>query len=337
MGGALASFSPMEKRRLGKTGYEVSVIGFGAWAIGGSWGEVDDETSMAALHAAVDAGVNFIDTADAYGDGRSERLVARLRRERDERIVVATKAGRRAPVQEVAQYTPEHLEAWVDRSREYLESDCLDIVQLHCPPTDAYYHPEIFAVMDQLVARGKVAHYGVSVERVEEGLKALDYPGVSTIQVIYNLFRQRPAERLLPAAKAADVGVIVRVPLASGLLTGKITAETTFGESDHRNFNRHGERFDVGETFSGVELATGLAAVEELRSLVPEGEDLASLALRFCLSDPGVSTVIPGARRPDQARANAAAGERGPLDPATVERVAAVYRERIAPEVHHRW
>jgi aryl-alcohol dehydrogenase-like predicted oxidoreductase len=327
----------METRRLGKTGFEVSAIGFGGWAIGADWGTVDDETSMAALHAAVDAGVRFIDTADAYGDGRSERLIARLRRERSERIVVATKVGRRAPSQVLAAYTPENLRAWVERSRENLESETLDLVQLHCPPTDVFYHPEVFAVLDELVSAGRIAHYGVSVERVEEGLKALDYPGVSTVQVIYNIFRQRPAERFLPAARAADVGVIVRVPLASGLLTGKLTRETTFAPDDHRNYNRRGEAFDVGETFAGVDYATGLAAVEELRGLVPAGEDLVSLALRFCLSDPAVSTVIPGAKTPEQARDNAAAGERGPLEPELRRRLSDLYRERIAPQVHNRW
>ena len=333
----LASFGSMERRQLGKTGFEVSVIGFGAWAIGGSWGSVDDETSMAALHAAVDAGVNFIDTADVYGDGRSERLIARLRRERQEPLVVATKAGRRASAQEVAQYTPEHLESWIDRSRENLEMERLDLVQLHCPPTDLYYHPEVFACLDDLVQRGKIAHYGVSVERVEEALKAIDYEGVATVQIIYNALRQRPAERFFPAARAANVGIIVRVPLASGLLTGKITAETTFPADDHRNFNRHGESFDVGETFAGVELETGLDFVEALKALVPPGEDLVSLALRYCFSDPAVSTVIPGAKRPDQARANAAAGSRGPLDEATLAKIAALYREKVAPQVHHRW
>ena len=327
----------MERRRLGKTGFEASVIGFGAWAIGGAWGEVEDTTSYAALVAAFESGVNFFDTADVYGDGRSERLIARLRREAGGSLFVATKAGRRAPEQRVEHYSPENLVAWVDRSRENLEMETLDLVQLHCPPTDLYYHPEVFAALDALVARGRIAHYGVSVERVEEGLKSLDYPGVSTVQIIYNAFRQRPAERFLPAASAAGVGVIARVPLASGLLTGKFTRETRFAEDDHRNFNRRGEAFDVGETFAGVDLDTGLAAVEELRSLLPEGETLAGLALRFCLSNPGVSTVIPGAKTPEQARANARAGERGPLDAKTLERITALYRERIAPGVHHRW
>jgi len=327
----------MEKRRLGKTGWDASVIGFGGWAIGADWGETNDDTSRAALRAAAAAGVNFFDTADVYGDGRSERLLAGLRRELSEPIFVATKVGRRAPEQHVEHYRPENLVAWVDRSRENLETETLDLVQLHCPPTDLYYHPEVFAALDDLVARGAVAHYGVSVERVEEALKALDYPGVATVQIIYNIFRQRPAARFLAAARDAGVGVIVRVPLASGLLTGKMTPATKFAANDHRNYNRHGEAFDVGETFAGVDLQTGLAAVEELRALVPPGQSMADVALRFCLSDPAVSTVIPGAKNPDQARQNTAAGELGPLDASTIEQLAEIYRERIAAEVHHRW
>ena len=327
----------METRRLGKTGWDASAIGFGTWAIGADWGEADDDTSRAALRAAAASGVNFFDTADVYGDGRSERLVAELRKELSDPIFVATKVGRRAPEQRVEHYSPENLIAWVDRSRENLEMETLDLVQLHCPPTDLYYHPEVFAALDDLVSAGAIAHYGVSVERVEEALKALDYPGVATVQIIYNIFRQRPAERFLAAARDAGVGVIVRVPLASGLLTGKMTRNTQFAADDHRNYNRHGEAFDVGETFSGVDLETGLGAVDELRTLVPPGETMAALALRFCLSDPGVSTVIPGAKNPDQARQNAAAGELGPLDGPTLERLAGIYRERIAPEVHNRW
>ncbi len=327
----------MDTRRLGKTGFEVSVIGFGAWAIGADWGEVDDETSMKALHAAVDAGVTFFDTADAYGDGRSERLIARLRRERDERLVVATKMGRRLPVQSVAGYSPENLESFVARSQTNLETDCLDLVQLHCPPTDLFYHPEVFACLDELVSAGKIANYGVSVERVEEALKALDYPGVATIQIIYNIFRQRPEERLFPAAQIADVGIIARVPLASGLLTGKISADTVFAANDHRNYNRHGEAFDVGETFSGVDIEAGLAAVEKIKEVLPEGETLAGLALRFCCSHPAVSTVIPGAKTPDQVHANASAGDRGKLSEETLARLHEIYWSYIAPSVHNRW
>jgi aryl-alcohol dehydrogenase-like predicted oxidoreductase len=327
----------MEKRRLGKTGWDASVIGFGAWAIGADWGEADDDTSLEALRAAAATGVNFFDTADVYGDGRSERLVAKLRKELTEPIFVATKAGRRAPEQKVAYYSPENLIAWTERSRENLEMETLDLVQLHCPPTDLFYHPEVFAALDDLVSQGAIAHYGVSVERVEEGLKALDFPGVASVQIIYNIFRQRPGDRFLKAAKEADVGVIVRVPLASGLLTGKMTRDSKFPANDHRNYNRHGEAFDVGETFAGVDLDTGLAVVEELRALVPPGETMAAFALRYCLSDPGVATVIPGAKNPEQARQNAVAGELGQLDQATLARLVEIYNDRIAPEVHYRW
>ena len=292
---------------------------------------------MQALHAAVDAGVTFFDTADAYGDGRSERLVARLRRERDEELVVATKMGRRLPAQAVAGYTPENFESWVARSQTNLETDCLDLVQLHCPPTDLFYHPEVFAALDELVSAGKIANYGVSVERVEEALKALDYPGVATIQIIYNIFRQRPAERLFPAAHLADVGIIARVPLASGLLTGKVTADTVFPVNDHRSYNRHGEAFDVGETFSGVDIEAGLAALEKIQAILPENETLTSLALRFCSSAPAISTVIPGAKTPAQVRANAGAGEHPVLSAETLARLHEIYQTYIAPSVHNRW
>jgi aryl-alcohol dehydrogenase-like predicted oxidoreductase len=326
----------VERRVLGKTGYEVGVIGFGAWAIGGSWGAVDDDTSMDALHAALDAGVTFFDTADVYGDGHSERLLARLRRERDEPFVVATKMGRRAPL-DVAEYTPEHFEAWLERSRENLEVERIDLVQLHCPPTDVYYRPEIFAALDDLVARGLIAHYGVSVERVEEALKAIEFPGVATVQIIFNALRQRPAERFLAEAQHHDVGVIARVPLASGLLTGKLSRDTAFAADDHRQFNRHGESFDVGETFSGVDYETGLEIAEALKELVPEGATLAQLALRWILMHDGVTCAIPGAKTPEQARANAAAGALPPLDEATMRRVRELYDERIRPLVHQRW
>jgi aryl-alcohol dehydrogenase-like predicted oxidoreductase len=327
----------MEHRRLGKTGYDVSVIGFGAWAIGGSWGDVDDAVSLHALHAAADAGVTFFDTADVYGDGRSERLIARFLRERSgERLVVATKIGRRVP-QLVENYTPEAIDAWLARCLENLGTDRLDLVQLHCPPTDLYYRPAVFAKMDDLVARGVIAHYGVSVERVEEALKAIEYPGVASVQIVFNAFRQRPADRFLGEARRRDVGVIARVPLASGLLTGKLTRESTFPETDHRSFNRYGESFDVGETFAGVDYGVGLAAVEELRPLVPEGATLAQLALRWILMHEGVTTAIPGAKTPEQARANAAAAGLPPLPAATMERITRVYQERIKPLVHQRW
>ena len=326
----------MRYRTLGKTGHQVSEIGFGAWAIGGSWGDVDDEQSLKALHAAADAGVTFFDTADVYGDGRSERLIARFHKERREPIVVATKAGRRGP-QDVKEFTAENLGAWIDRSRENLDVDRLDLVQLHSPPTDVYYHPEVFDAMDAFVADGRIASYGVSVERVEEGLKAIEYPNVATVQIIYNVFRQRPAERFLKEARARNVGVIARVPLASGLLTGKFNRDTQFSATDHRNFNRHGESFDVGETFAGVDYETALDVVEELRALVPANTTMAEMALRWILMNDGVSTVIPGAKTPEQARANAAAADLPELPNETMNRIEALYRERVAPLVHQRW
>ena len=326
----------MRTRRLGKTGWDVSEIGFGAWAIGGSWGETDEEESLAAMHAAVDAGVSFIDTADVYGDGRSERLIARLLRERDERLYVATKFGRRAPL-DPALYTYENLRGWLERSRENLGVESVDLVQLHCPPWETYYLPEVHEACERLVQEGLTRFYGVSVERVEEGLKAIEYDGVATIQIIFNMLRQRPAELFLDQARLRDVGVIARVPLASGLLTGKFDRTSTFAADDHRQFNRQGEEFDRGETFSGVDYEVGLGVVEELRPLVPEGATLAQLALRWILAFDGVSTVIPGAKTPEQARANAAADDLPAPEPETMERIAELYSERIAPLVHQRW
>ena len=326
----------MQSRRLGKTGWDVSEIGFGAWAIGGEWGETDEEESMAALHAAVDAGVTFFDTADVYGDGRSERLLGRLLRERDERLVVATKFGRRVE-QDPALFTYENLRGWLERSRENLGVEAVDLVQLHSPPWETYYLPEVHEACSRLVQEGLVRAYGVSVEKVEEGLKAIEYDGVATIQLIFNLLRQRPAELFFEQARRRDVGVIVRVPLASGLLTGKFDRNSTFAAEDHRAYNRQGEQFDRGETFSGVDYEVGLEVVEELRPLVPPGATLAQLALRWILTFDAVSTVIPGAKTPEQAQANAAAADLPAPSPETMERIAEIYRRRVAPLVHQRW
>lgn len=326
----------MLSRRLGKTRREVSEIGFGAWAIGGGWGETDDRLSLAAMGAAVDAGVTFFDTADVYGDGHSERLIATLLRERSEPLVVATKFGRRGSL-EVAQYTYENLRSWLERSRENLGVDAVDLVQLHCPPWETYYTPAVFEACDRLVEEGFVRAYGVSVEKVEEALKAIEYPGVSTVQIIFNIFRQRPAELFFERARLRDIGVIVRVPLASGLLTGKFRRDTSFAPDDHRAFNRHGEQFDVGETFAGVDFERGLEVVEELRALVPRGATLAQLALRWILGFEAVSTVIPGAKTPEQARANAAAADLPALPEDSLRTITGIYRERIAPQVHHLW
>jgi aryl-alcohol dehydrogenase-like predicted oxidoreductase len=327
----------MQYRSFGRTGWDVSAVGFGAWAIGGTWGPVDDEVSLAALHAAVDEGVTFFDTADVYGAGRSERLVGRLRCEREEPIRVATKAGRFLDPHVASAYTAEAIEGFIDSSLRRLDVEALDLVQLHCPPTEVYDTPELFAGLDEIKRRGKILHYGVSVEKVEEALKAIEYPGVASIQIIFNMFRLRPAERFLSEAKARGVAIIARVPLASGLLAGKLGPASEFAEDDHRRFNRQGEAFDVGETFSGVDFETGLEAVEELRAIKPEGVTMAQFALQWILSFDAVTTVIPGAKTPEQARDNAAAGDLDPLPEDTMQRVRDVYNHLVRDQVHHRW
>ncbi len=329
----------MNERRLGRTGYLLSEVGFGAWAIGGSWGEVTDADAMGALHGALDAGVTFFDTADVYGDGRSEKLLARLRRERSSvPFIIATKAGYRiAGTRTVEDYSEANLRSWVERSLRYLETDALDLLQLHCPPVDVYYRPEVFEVLDHLVQEGKVRHYGVSVDRIEEALKAMEYPGVETVQLVFSVFRQRPAGVFFREAKDRDVGVIARIPLASGLLTGKMTRDSTFPENDHRTFNRQGERFDKGETFSGIDFEEGLRLVEELRPLVPPGMTMAQFALRWILMFDEVSTVIPGAKNAVQARENAGAADLAPISPEAMRAVAALYERQVSPLVHHLW
>jgi aryl-alcohol dehydrogenase-like predicted oxidoreductase len=328
----------MHYRALGRTGLSVSSVSFGAWAIGGTWGPVDDAESLAALHAAIDAGTNFIDTADVYGDGRSERLVARLLRERPrDTIHVATKAGRRLPAQTAEGYSRENLTAWVERSLVNLATDAIDLLQLHCPHPDVYDRPEVFGILDDLVRAGKLRHYGVSVETVDEALRAIRHPNVATVQIIFNMLRLKPSEAFFPAARARGVGILARVPLASGLLTGKLRADSTFAADDHRAFNRDGAAFDKGETFSGVPYGVGLEAVERLRPLVPEGATLAQTALRWILEWDAVSCVIPGAKTPDQARANAAAADLPPLSPATMDAVRAVYDALVREHVHASW
>jgi aryl-alcohol dehydrogenase-like predicted oxidoreductase len=328
----------MKSRIFGRTGREVSEVGFGAWAIGASWGEVNDDESIAALHAALDTGVTFIDTADVYGDGHSEKLIARVLKERGgERPFVATKAGKRLPSQTVEGFTAANLSSWTDRSLKNLEVDTLDLVQLHCPLTDLYYHPEVFERLDRLVEQGKIRNYGVSVERVEEALKAMEYPGVVSIQIIFNAFRQRPAESFFEIAKKKKVAIIVRVPLASGLLSGKFKADSKFEDSDHRKFNRNGEAFDVGETFAGVPYEVGLAAVEKIRPLVSGDTTMAKFALRWILMFDAVTVVIPGARNPTQAKGNAEASALPPLPKATMDAIAAIYETDIKPYVHQRW
>ena len=327
----------MKYSELGRTGWKVSEISFGAWAIGGSWGTVDDKASLAALHRAVDLGVNFIDTADVYGDGLSERLVAQLRHERRETIYVATKVGRRLDPHTAEGYNRKNLTSFIERSLKNLDTEALDLLQLHCPPTEVYYRPEVFGVLDDLVKQGKLRYYGVSVEKVEEALKAIEYPNVQTVQIIFNIFRQRPAELFFKQAKQRKVGILARVPLASGLLTGKMKADTKFEADDHRGYNRHGESFDRGETFSGVDYQTGLQTVEELRTLVPKGMSLSQFALRWILMFDVVTCAIPGAKNPEQAEQNVKAADLPALSKARMSKIKEIYDSNIRGLVHHYW
>jgi aryl-alcohol dehydrogenase-like predicted oxidoreductase len=327
----------MNYRELGRTGFKVSEISFGAWAIGNDWGNVDDSESLAALNRAVDLGVNFFDTADVYGDGRSEKLLAELKRERGEEIIIATKAGRRLNPHVASGYTSENITAFIERSLQNLQTDALDLVQLHCPPTEVYYFPELFGALDDLTSQGKIKNYGVSVEKVEEAVKAIEYENVKTVQIIFNIFRQRPADLLFDLAKQKKVGILARVPLSSGMLTGKMSRETRFAAEDHRSYNRHGEAFDVGETFSGVDFETGLQAVEELKKLVPEGMTMTQFALRWILMFDAVTCAIPGAKRPSQAEENVSAADFPPLSDETMRAVRKIYEARIRPLVHHYW
>ncbi|GAC1668495.1 MAG: aldo/keto reductase [Candidatus Acidiferrum sp.] len=334
----------MDYRQLGRTPWKVSEVSFGAWAIGGSWGKVSDEDAMGALRAAVDSGVNFFDTADVYGNGRSERLIAALKAELKEKggrgIVVATKAGRRLPKQTVEGYTRENLSNWVNDSLRNLQTDSLDLLQLHGPPTALYQRPEVFSYLDDLVKAGKIRYYGVSVEKIEEAVKALDYPNVQSVQIIFNVFRQRPAEEFFPLAKQKQVGILARVPLASGLLTGKFQRDSTFARDDHRNFNRRGQAFDVGETFSGVDYERGLAAIEELRPIVarlPGGVSLSQFALRWILNFDAVTCAIPGGKNPNQVADNCRASDLPPLQQEALDGLKRIYDSQIRAQVHDRW
>lgn len=327
----------MQYRKLGRTGWEVSASSFGAWAIGGTWGEVDDKESLTALHRAVDLGVNFIDTADVYGDGRSERLIAQLKKERSEEIIVATKAGRRLDPHVADGYSRQNLTAFIDRSLKNLDTETIDLLQLHCPSPEVYYRPEVFGILDDQVQAGKIRYYGVSVEKVEEAIKAIEYPNVQSIQIIFNIFRQRPADLFFKLAQEKQVGILARVPLSSGMLTGKMTRDTQFEADDHRTFNREGESFDKGETFSGVDYALSLQAVEELRPLVPEGWTMAQFALRWILMFDAVTCVIPGAKRISQAEDNANAAELPPISDETMAKVAEIYERMIKSQVHQLW
>lgn len=327
----------MKYRELGRTGWKVSEISFGAWAIGSMWGKVDDKESVAALHKALDLGINFFDTADVYGDGHSERLLGQLRKERKETFYIATKAGQRLPAQTPEGYSKENLIHFVEDSLRNLQMDCVDIVQLHCPPSRVYYVPEVFDTLDGLVKAGKIRHYGVSVKTVEEGLKALEYPGIQSVQIIFNMFRHRPAELFFPEAKRRRVGILARVPLSSGMLTGRMTRETTFSNDDHRNFNREGARFDKGETFSGVNYELGLELVDQLRELVPPGATMAQLALRWILMFDAVTCAIPGGKRPSQIENNARASDLPPLSDAVMGKIRQLYDSRLRELVHQRW
>jgi aryl-alcohol dehydrogenase-like predicted oxidoreductase len=324
-------------RSLGRTGWKISEISFGAWAIGGSWGHVSDDEALGALREAVECGVNFFDTADVYGDGRSERLIAQLRKECPQEIIVATKAGRRLPRQTVEGYSAANLTSWVDDSLRNFSTETLDLLQLHCPPTELYSRPEVFEILDGLVKAGKIRHYGVSVEKVEEGLKAIEFPNVQSVQIIFNCFRQRPAEEFFMRAKQRQVGILARVPLASGLLTGKLGRDSAFADDDHRNFNRHGEAFDVGETFSGVDYNTGLEAVEEIRAILPTGMSMSQFALRWILMFDAVSCAIPGGKRPEQVADNCQASGLPPLSDEAMAAIRRIYDKRIATLVQNRW
>jgi aryl-alcohol dehydrogenase-like predicted oxidoreductase len=327
----------MRYRPLGRTGWNVSDISFGAWAIGGSWGRVSNEESLAALEKAIECGVNFIDTADVYGDGRSERLIAELKKRHKEQIIVATKAGRRLPKQTVEGYSRQNLSAWVEDSLRNLAVDSLDLLQLHCPPTALYDHSEVFGTLDELVRAGKLRFYGVSVEKVKEALRAIEYPGVQTVQIIFNCFRQRPADEFFSKAKQRKVGILARIPLSSGVLTGKFRSGSTFPDDDHRNFNRHGESFDVGETFSGVDFEASLKAVEELRRLLPPGTSMAQFVLRWILMFDAVTCAIPGAKRPEQVAENSSASDLPKLSDEAMAEVRRIYESQIEPLIKNRW
>lgn len=327
----------MEYRSLGNTGLKISSVSLGTWPFGGSWGAVDEDQAMAILHRAVDLGVNFFDTADVYGDGRSERLLGRLRADRSEPFTVATKVGLRLDPHTADGYTRSNLGEFIDRSLSNLRTDRIDLVQLHSPPTDVYYRPEIFAMLEDFVADGKVAFWGVSVNRVEEGLKALEYPIIQSIQIVYNIFRQRPSELLFKEAQKRGIGILARLPLASGLLGGRIDQKTRFAKDDHRSYNRNGEKFDRGETFSGVDFISALGAIEQLRPLVPSGVTMAQFALRWILMNDAVSCVIPGARRMEQLEENVQAGQLGFLDCDVMPVIDHIYERQIRGLVHNYW
>ncbi|WP_411293759.1 aldo/keto reductase [Streptomyces kunmingensis] len=327
----------MEQRAFGRSKQQVSVVGLGTWQLGADWGDVKEEDALEVLDAAVESGVTFFDTADVYGDGRSEQLIGQyLRRRPDADVLVATKMGRRVEL-DPALYTLDNFRAWTDRSRRNLGVDRLDLVQLHCPPTPVFSSDAAFDALDTLVEEGRIAAYGVSVETCAEAMTAISRPGTASVQIIFNPFRLKPLEEVLPAAAQAGVGIIARVPLASGLLSGRYTKDTVFAANDHRTFNRHGEAFDQGETFAGVDFATGVEAAAEFSALAPEGASPAQTALRWIIQQPGVTSVIPGARNPEQVRGNARAAALAPLPQSALDAVRALYDDKIRGQVHQRW
>jgi aryl-alcohol dehydrogenase-like predicted oxidoreductase len=327
----------MRYRELGRTGFKVSEVSFGSWAIGGTWGPVKDKESLAALHKAIEIGVNFFDTADVYGDGRSERLLGKIRKEYDEKIYITTKAGRRLEPHTSEGYNRKNLTSFIERSLKNLGVETIDLLQLHCPPTEVYYKPEVFEIMDDFVREGEIRYYGVSVEKVEQALKAIEYPNVQSVQIIFNMFRHRPSELFFAQAKKRKVGILARVPLASGMLTGKFDKDSNFASDDHRKFNRNGEAFDRGETFSGVDFNIGLKAVEELRAVCPKGISMVQFALRWILMFEEVTCAIPGAKRPSQATENFSSSDLSPLSDETMKKVKDIYDKYIRKSVHHYW
>ena len=327
----------MNYRTLGRTGWKVSEISFGAWAIGGTWGEVKDDESLKALNKALDLGVNFFDTADVYGDGRSEQLLAKLKKERSEEFYIATKAGRRLNPHTAEGYNKKNITSFVERSLKNLNTEAIDLLQLHCPPTEVFYNPEVFRILDDLVKEGKLQYYGVSVEKIEEAIKVVEFPNVQTVQIIFNMFRQRPSDLFFKLAKEKQVGILARVPLSSGMLTGKFTKDSKFEDDDHRKFNRNGEDFDKGETFSGVDYELSLKAVDELKAVCPEGMSLTQFALKWILMFDAVTCAIPGAKRPTQAEENISASDFPALSEQSMNDVKSIYEKYIKANVHHLW
>lgn len=327
----------MQYRKFGRTGWDVSTVSFGAWAIGADWGSVDDQDSLAALHKAVDLGTTLFDTADVYGDGRSERLMAKLKKDRGADFHIITKAGRRLNPHVPDGYNHTNLTAFVERSLKNLNTERLELVQLHCPPTEVYYMPETFGALDDLVQAGKIQYYGVSVEKVEEAIKAIEFPNIQSIQIIFNMFRQRPADLFFKLAQERQVGILARVPLSSGMLTGKFTKDTQFSATDHRRYNRHGEAFDVGETFSGVDYDLSLEAVDQLQAVKPAGMTMAQFALRWILMFEAVTCTIPGAKRVDQVIENANSSDMPEIPPETMQAVKGIYDSLVKDQIHHLW